>query len=222
MADAPRARSWSPAPWTGRSAKPVYSSCSVVSSASSGRCGDRGRRLGSPHLSVRLSSEFSLTALFVGFGKSTRVTIAPHSPILPCCSGSTRLNWSCTSDCSPCRSGRAVPSSPVRGARQLRLPAVPGAQQAAGGGGPPCPSAAPRPKGDNFHATDPESQQRYWQKNLRITGILLAIWFVVTFVVGFFTHRPEFHLLRLAFQLLGGRAGRAGGLRADHRFLRPI
>jgi putative solute:sodium symporter small subunit len=28
--------------------------------------------------------------------------------------------------------------------------------------------------------------QEYWRKNLRITLILLAIWFVVTYVVGFF------------------------------------
>ncbi|MCX7662815.1 MAG: DUF4212 domain-containing protein, partial [Tepidimonas fonticaldi] len=37
-----------------------------------------------------------------------------------------------------------------------------------------------------------ESQQRYWQKNLRITGILLAIWFVVTFVVGYFARDLSF------------------------------
>ena len=33
-------------------------------------------------------------------------------------------------------------------------------------------------------ATDRDSQ--YWQKNLRVTGGLLTIWFVVTFVVGYF------------------------------------
>lgn len=31
-----------------------------------------------------------------------------------------------------------------------------------------------------------ERHRDYWRKNLRITAILLAIWFVVTFVVGFF------------------------------------
>ena len=31
-----------------------------------------------------------------------------------------------------------------------------------------------------------EKHKQYWQKNLRITGILLAIWFVVTYVVGWF------------------------------------
>ncbi|NBV01311.1 MAG: DUF4212 domain-containing protein, partial [Burkholderiaceae bacterium] len=30
-----------------------------------------------------------------------------------------------------------------------------------------------------------ESHRQYWQKNLRITAVLLAIWFIVTFVVGY-------------------------------------
>ena len=29
-----------------------------------------------------------------------------------------------------------------------------------------------------------EKHKRYWRKNLRLTGVLLAVWFVVTFVVG--------------------------------------
>lgn len=28
--------------------------------------------------------------------------------------------------------------------------------------------------------------EEYWSKNLRITGILLVIWFIATFVVGYF------------------------------------
>jgi putative solute:sodium symporter small subunit len=31
-----------------------------------------------------------------------------------------------------------------------------------------------------------QKHQEYWNKNLRITAILLAIWFVVTFVISFF------------------------------------
>jgi len=31
-----------------------------------------------------------------------------------------------------------------------------------------------------------EKHKEYWQKNLRMTGLLLAIWFVVTFVIGWF------------------------------------
>lgn len=32
-----------------------------------------------------------------------------------------------------------------------------------------------------------EKHKEYWSKNLRITGILLSIWFVATFVVGWFS-----------------------------------
>ncbi len=35
-------------------------------------------------------------------------------------------------------------------------------------------------------------QKRYWQKNLRITGMLLAIWFVVTFGIGYFARDLNF------------------------------
>jgi putative solute:sodium symporter small subunit len=31
-----------------------------------------------------------------------------------------------------------------------------------------------------------EKHKEYWQKNLRLTSILLAIWFVATFVIGWF------------------------------------
>ncbi len=31
-----------------------------------------------------------------------------------------------------------------------------------------------------------EKHRRYWRANLRLSGALLAIWFVVTFVVGWF------------------------------------
>jgi uncharacterized membrane protein len=37
-----------------------------------------------------------------------------------------------------------------------------------------------------------EGHRQYWRKNLRITAILLAIWFVVTFVVGFFARDLNF------------------------------
>ncbi len=31
-----------------------------------------------------------------------------------------------------------------------------------------------------------ERHKEYWSRNLRITAVLLAIWFVVTFVVGYY------------------------------------
>ena len=37
-----------------------------------------------------------------------------------------------------------------------------------------------------------ESHKQYWKKNLRITAVLLAIWFVVTYVVSFFARDLSF------------------------------
>jgi len=37
-----------------------------------------------------------------------------------------------------------------------------------------------------------EKHKEYWRKNLRITGVLLAIWFFVTFVVAFFARDLSF------------------------------
>lgn len=37
-----------------------------------------------------------------------------------------------------------------------------------------------------------ESQRAYWQKNLRLTSILMVIWFVVTFVVAYFARELSF------------------------------
>jgi putative solute:sodium symporter small subunit len=37
-----------------------------------------------------------------------------------------------------------------------------------------------------------ERRRRYWQKNLGITGILLATWFFVTFVVTYFARDLSF------------------------------
>jgi len=34
--------------------------------------------------------------------------------------------------------------------------------------------------------------QEYWKKNLTITGILLAVWFVVTFVMGYYARDLNF------------------------------
>lgn len=31
-----------------------------------------------------------------------------------------------------------------------------------------------------------EKHKEYWQRNLRLTGVLLFIWFVATFVLGYF------------------------------------
>jgi putative solute:sodium symporter small subunit len=41
-------------------------------------------------------------------------------------------------------------------------------------------------------------RREYWRKNLRVTTFLMAIWFVVTFVVGYFADSPW-----LRFQFFG-------------------
>ena len=52
-----------------------------------------------------------------------------------------------------------------------------------------------------------ENHQRYWQKNLRITGILLFIWFVVTFGVGFFARDLSFTFFGWPFSFWVGAQG---------------
>ncbi len=42
-------------------------------------------------------------------------------------------------------------------------------------------------------------RQEYWSRNLRITAILLAIWFVVTFVVGFYARELNFNFFGWPF-----------------------
>ena len=37
-----------------------------------------------------------------------------------------------------------------------------------------------------------EKHRQYWSKNLSMTGILLAIWFLVTFGVGYFARDLNF------------------------------
>jgi putative solute:sodium symporter small subunit len=52
-----------------------------------------------------------------------------------------------------------------------------------------------------------ESQRQYWQRNLRLTGILLAIWFVVTFVVGYFARDLSFNFFGWPFSFWVGAQG---------------
>ncbi|MCY7315060.1 MAG: DUF4212 domain-containing protein [Rubrivivax sp.] len=44
-----------------------------------------------------------------------------------------------------------------------------------------------------------ENHQSYWRKNLRITGILLAIWFVVTYVIAFYARDLNFNFFGWPF-----------------------
>jgi putative solute:sodium symporter small subunit len=52
-----------------------------------------------------------------------------------------------------------------------------------------------------------DNQRRYWRKNLNITGFLLAIWFVVTFVVSFFARELSFNFFGWPFSFWMGAQG---------------
>ena len=53
-----------------------------------------------------------------------------------------------------------------------------------------------------------EKHKEYWQRNLRITAVLLAIWFVVTFVVIFFAPQlNEIVILGFPFAFYMGAQG---------------
>ncbi len=44
-----------------------------------------------------------------------------------------------------------------------------------------------------------EKHQEYWSKNLRITAVLLFIWFVITFVMGFYARDLSFNFFGWPF-----------------------
>ena len=52
-----------------------------------------------------------------------------------------------------------------------------------------------------------DRHREYWRRNLRITGILLAIWFVVTFVVGYFARDLNFTFFGWPFSFWMGAQG---------------
>lgn len=52
-----------------------------------------------------------------------------------------------------------------------------------------------------------ENHQRYWRKNLRVTALLLSIWFVVTFVVAYFARELSFTVFGWPFSFWVGAQG---------------
>lgn len=52
-----------------------------------------------------------------------------------------------------------------------------------------------------------ERHRQYWSKNLRITGVLLAIWFVVTYVVGYMARDLNFTFFGWPFSFWVGAQG---------------
>ena len=52
-----------------------------------------------------------------------------------------------------------------------------------------------------------QKHREYWSKNLRITGILLAIWFVVTYIVAYFARDLAFPFFGWPFSFWAGAQG---------------
>ena len=52
-----------------------------------------------------------------------------------------------------------------------------------------------------------EKHLEYWSKNLRITGTLLFIWFVVTFVIGYYARELSFNFFGWPFAFYMGAQG---------------
>jgi putative solute:sodium symporter small subunit len=52
-----------------------------------------------------------------------------------------------------------------------------------------------------------ESHRQYWRKTLKITAVLLAIWFVVTFVVSYFARDLNFTMFGWPFSFWMGAQG---------------
>ena len=52
-----------------------------------------------------------------------------------------------------------------------------------------------------------ERQREYWRKNLRITAVLMVIWFLVTFGVGYFARDLSFVFFGWPFSFWVGGQG---------------
>jgi len=52
-----------------------------------------------------------------------------------------------------------------------------------------------------------EKHRQYWQRNLRITAILLTIWFLVTFGVAYFARHLTFNFFGWPFSFWVGGQG---------------
>ena len=52
-----------------------------------------------------------------------------------------------------------------------------------------------------------ERHRQYWRKNLRITGVLVAVWFFVTFVLTYFARDLNFEFFGWPFSFWMGAQG---------------
>jgi putative solute:sodium symporter small subunit len=53
----------------------------------------------------------------------------------------------------------------------------------------------------------PAKLQEYWRRNLNLTGMLLVVWFVVTFVLGYFARDLSFNFFGWPFSFYMGAQG---------------
>jgi putative solute:sodium symporter small subunit len=52
-----------------------------------------------------------------------------------------------------------------------------------------------------------EKHQEYWSRTLRLTAVLLALWFIVTYVVGFYARELSFNFFGWPFAFYMGAQG---------------
>ncbi|EME72005.1 hypothetical protein H261_00460 [Paramagnetospirillum caucaseum] len=52
-----------------------------------------------------------------------------------------------------------------------------------------------------------EKHEEYWHRNLKITAILLGIWFFVTFIIGWFARELSFSFMGWPFSFWVGAQG---------------
>src|SRR5688572_8847749 len=52
-----------------------------------------------------------------------------------------------------------------------------------------------------------ERHKEYWRRNVRMTGILLGIWFLVTYVIGFYAREMTFNFFGWPFSFWVGAQG---------------
>ncbi len=52
-----------------------------------------------------------------------------------------------------------------------------------------------------------QKHHEYWSKNVRITAILMVIWFVITFVIGYYARELSFNFFGWPFAFWVGAQG---------------
>jgi putative solute:sodium symporter small subunit len=52
-----------------------------------------------------------------------------------------------------------------------------------------------------------EKHREYWRRNLNITAILMVVWFVVTFVIGYYARELSFNFFGWPFSFYMGAQG---------------